>query len=91
VRVRPFPPGPPEGLGFGVENNYFTEMCSGSEAGSYSRLIDFVYHSMLGLRVIKKKSIPEDRGTRARLPAEHREAHARHPCGLGFRVQGLGF
>ena len=34
---------------------YFTEMCSGSEAGSYSRLIDFVYHSTLGLRVIKKK------------------------------------
>jgi len=32
-----------------------TEMCSGSEAGSYSRLIDFVYHSTLGLRVIKKE------------------------------------
>jgi len=37
------------------ENNYFTEICSGSEAGSYLRLIDFVYHSTLGLRVIKKK------------------------------------
>ena len=37
------------------ENNYFTEMCSGSEAGSYLRPIDFVYHSTLGLRVIKKK------------------------------------
>jgi len=37
------------------ENNYFTEMCSGSEAGSYLRLIDFVYHSTLDLRVIKKK------------------------------------
>ena len=36
-------------------DNYFTEMCSGSEAGSYLRLIDFVYHSTLGLRVIKKK------------------------------------
>ena len=34
------------------ENNYFTEMC---EAGSYLRLIDFVYHSTLGLRVIKKR------------------------------------
>ena len=50
-----------EGLGFGVwgarfggNNYYFTEMCSGSEAGSYLRLIDFVYHSTLGLRVIKK-------------------------------------
>ena len=38
------------------ENNYFTEMCSGSEAGSYLRLIDFVYHSSLGLRVLKKKA-----------------------------------
>jgi len=37
------------------ENNYFTEMCSGSEAGSYLRLIDYVHHSTLGLRVIKKK------------------------------------
>ena len=30
-------------------------MCSGSEAGSYLRLMDFVYHSTLGLRVIRKK------------------------------------
>ena len=37
------------------ENNYFTEMCSGSEAGSYLRLIDFVYHSTLGLRVITRE------------------------------------
>ena len=36
---------------------YFTEMCSGSEAGSHLRLTDFVYHSTLGLRVIKKKKI----------------------------------
>ena len=36
-------------------NNYFTEMCSGSEEGSYSRLIDFVYHLTLSLRVVKKK------------------------------------
>ena len=39
------------------ENNYLTELCSGSEAGSYLRLIDFVYHSTLGVRVIKKKKI----------------------------------
>jgi len=32
---------------------YFTEMCGGSEAGSYLRLIDFVNHSTLGLRVIR--------------------------------------
>jgi len=30
-------------------------MCSGSEAGSYLRLIDFVDASTLYLRVIKKK------------------------------------
>jgi len=30
-------------------------MCSGSDEGSYSRLIDFMYHSNLGWRVIKKK------------------------------------
>jgi len=49
-------------------------MCSGSEAGSYVRLIDFVYHSTLGLRVIKKKRrrmpvrmqiVPPGRVTRA--------------------------
>ena len=38
----------------GLPNN-FTEMCIGSEAGSYLRRMDFVYHSTLGLRVIKKK------------------------------------
>ena len=37
------------------ENNYFTEMFSGSDAVSYLRLIAFVCHSTLGLRVIKKK------------------------------------
>ena len=31
------------------------EMCSGSEAGSYLRPTDFVYHSTLGLRVIKRE------------------------------------
>ena len=30
-------------------------MCSDSEEGSYLRLIDFLYHSTLGSRVIKKK------------------------------------
>jgi len=46
--------GAPVAIGSQFENSYFTEMCSGSEAGSYLRLIDFVYHSTLGLRVIKK-------------------------------------
>jgi len=49
--------GPTPNGGRQFETNYFTEMCSGSEAGSYLRLIDFVYHSTLGLRVIKKKTI----------------------------------
>ena len=42
------------------ENNYFTEMCSGSEACSYLRLVDFVCHSTLGLKVIKRE---RERGT----------------------------
>jgi hypothetical protein len=37
------------------EKNYCTEMCSGSEAGSYLRLIDFVHQPPLCLRVIKEK------------------------------------
>ena len=36
------------------DNNYFTEMCSGSEAGSSLRLIDFVHRSTLGVRVMTK-------------------------------------
>ena len=35
------------------------EMCSGSEAGSHLRCIDFVYHSTLGLRVNKKQKKKE--------------------------------
>ena len=35
-------------------------MCSGSETGSHPRLIDFVYHSTLGLGVIKKKKEDSD-------------------------------
>ena len=30
-------------------------MCRGSEAGSYERLIDLVYHSTLDLRVKRRK------------------------------------
>jgi len=39
-------------------------LCSGSEAGSYSTLIDFVYHSTLGLRVIQKKTKVRECGDR---------------------------
>jgi len=35
-------PRAPSARGTCIKNNYFTEMCSGSEAGSYLRLIDFV-------------------------------------------------
>ena len=45
------------------EKNNFTEMCSCSEAGSYLRLIDLVYHLTSGLRVLKKKKA---QGIRAR-------------------------
>ena len=41
-------------------------MCSGSEAGSYVRLTDFVYHSTLGLGVIKKKKAGTAREWRSR-------------------------
>jgi len=39
-------------------------MCSVSEEGSYLRLIDFVYHSTLGLRVITKKKKVQGSGFR---------------------------
>ena len=51
------------------ENNWFTEICSGSEAGSYLRLTDFVYHSTLGLRVIKKKRSSVRRLYKITVPA----------------------
>ena len=38
-------------------NHYFTKMCIGSGVASHLRFIDFVYHSTLGLRVIKKNKI----------------------------------
>jgi len=45
------------------------ETCCGSEAGSYLRLIDVVYHSTLGLRVIKKKKKLAESLSRAFPPA----------------------
>ena len=59
-------------------------MCSGSEAGSYLRLIDFVYPSTLGLRVIKKK---KKVGPWGRL-AEHGGFQGTKQ-GLGARFPGL--
>ena len=60
------------------ENNYLTEMCSGSEAGSYLRRIDFVYHSTLGLRVIKKRRRPVSCTGVARLDQDARNGVAEH-------------
>ena len=42
------------------KNNYFTEMCSGSEAGSYLRLIDFV---SLNSRLESNKEEREGKGS----------------------------
>ena len=39
-------------------------MCSGSEAGSYLRRIDLVYHSTLGLSAMKKKDLARMRQDR---------------------------
>ena len=53
-RIAIMPP-PADRYSSQFESSYFTEMCSGSEAGSYFRLIDFVHQSTLGVRVIKQK------------------------------------
>ena len=53
-----------------------SEMCSGSEAGSYLRRVDFVYHSTLEWRVIKKK---------------RRHIVLLGLWALGLRFKGLGF
>jgi len=62
------------------KNNYFTEMCSGSEAGSYLRLIDFVYH--WGLRGLR-------RGGAATLARTPPRAPSRPPRGSTSQVQIL--
>jgi len=54
-------------------------MCSGSDAGSFLRLIDFVYHSTLGVRVIKKKKEEDD----------HEGVEDRAPVHLGYRGTSL--
>jgi len=58
------------------KNNYFTEMYSGSEAGSYLRRMGFLYHSTLGLRVIKKRREPDT----LRFPGTQ---HSVLVCGTG--------
>ena len=66
-------------------------LCSGSEAGSYLRLVDFVYHSTLGLRVIKKKEREVDgsgEAGNARSRCRANLAHVRQ-SGLDFQVKAL--
>jgi len=77
-----------EGVGTG---NYFTEMCSGSEVGSYSRLIHFVYHS--GLRVIKKRKRNRQRVAVFLKPVGVAVVFCPwcREWGLGVGVEGLGF
>ena len=58
-------------------------MCSGSEQGSYSRLIDFSYHSTLGSRVIKKMKKVLSRSGLIQDPVPTLQ-------GFGFRRSGLG-
>jgi len=48
-------------------------MCRGSEAGSYLSLIDFLYHSTLGLRVIEKKKSRAGLGGKAAVAANGSE------------------
>jgi hypothetical protein len=63
-------------------------MRSGSEEGSYSRLIDFVYHSTLGLRVMKKKRCRRVCvSLNSRLERNKEEEVS---AGLGFGGLGLG-
>ena len=69
------------------ENNYDTEMCRGSEAGSYLRLIEFLYHSTLGLRVIKKKK----KHLRVLVFGLRVQGSGWRVQDSGFRVQGSGF
>ena len=73
-------------------NNYFAEMCSGSKTGSYLRLIDLVYHSTLGLRVIKKRDLFRDSGCRGCGPGCSRDPRPNPPrehdaCREAFAVQ----
>ena len=82
----------------GSAGNYFTEICSGSETSSYLRLIDFVHHSTLGLRVIKKKAsgLKEGKVGGSRVGSEghpllvvprQRDEHSRRVLRTHFGVQ----
>ena len=65
-------------------------MCSDSEAGSFLRLIDYVYHSTLGWRVIKKNN-SEMFCRWHHLAFEIRQGNTRGVLDLGFGAKGSGF
>ena len=89
------------GLGLSRMRVNFTEICSGSEAGSFLRPIDFAYLSPLDLRVMKKKkhtAVGDRVGhyqLRVRLgePPRHQSLSARVRFkGFGYRgCRALGF
>ena len=81
-----------EGAGVGVREStlraWGLNMRSGSEEGSYVRLIDFLHHSTLGSREIKKKGLKrvalggrEAFGRRGRRLSLFLSLHSRRCCG----------
>ena len=70
-------------------NNYFTEMCSGSETGSYSRLIDFcIKCGMFARRRTWVLEGGEDVDGVIRMQVQGSGLRVQ---GSGCRVQGSGF
>jgi len=75
--------------GFGFRVTGFGFRVSGfgmRDAGSYLRLVVFVYHSTLGLTVIKKKGV----GLGRREPRRERLLQGQPVLGFGLRVSGCG-
>ena len=71
------------------KDNYFTEMCSGSEAGSYLRFIDF-FHSTLGLRVITKKREALGWGVLPATNIEQNRGNPKHRITLRCQLSDTG-
>jgi len=71
------------------KNNYFAEMCSGSEAGSYLRLIDFCITQQRRREACLGESRGDDEHGDAGVHAFAHQLPSRVQ-GSGFRVQGAG-
>jgi len=67
-------------------------MCSGPEAGSYLRLIDFAHHSTLGLRVIKKEKKKKGDGQpcQSQLLDSCPGNTSQHVCHVPPHISGVG-